>query len=312
MIKKTFYLLMSLVTIATMVSCDSKKSEIKDLTKQFVTALNEQDRVTVYDMYPSAKTLMELIPEGLDIKKLKVALDDSTGNYIATLNDETGQRLIFKVDSTGAYKIENTYGVLKFDSINREFALKTGIPVKSILDREFADLLNEDSMFMNYLTYKYFNEIHGNLSKESGYWSWGRQAGVFYMNIFQTIKNNGDITVKGEDYNVEFRLSDYGKSSVSTIKVVPGVDLAPGEIYEFMTNAPAFYNAALNKTLLVDIVIKFKNMTKQAMMLKYAKLTGEEYQDYLQSQKEMDESENDQSNEDGELTDDFDSLPDED
>ena len=294
-----------------MISCDSKKSEIKNLTKQFVTALNEQDRITIYDMYPSAKSLMKLIPERLDIKNVKIALDDSTGIYIATLNAETGQRLMFKADSTGVYKIEDTYGVLKFDSINHEFALKTGIPVKSISDREFADLMNEDSMFMGNLTYKYFNEIHGNLSKESCYWNWGRQSGTFYLHIFQTIKNKGDIPVKGEDYNVEFRLSDYGETNVSTTKVVPGVDLAPGEIYEFMTDAPAFYNAAQGKTLLLDVVIKFKNMTNQAMMLKYAKLTGEEYQNYLQTLKK-EESENTPSDEDGELPEDFDSLPDED
>ena len=254
---------------------------------------------------------MKLIPERLDIKNVKIALDDSTGIYIATLNAETGQRLMFKADSTGVYKIEDTYGVLKFDSINHEFALKTGIPVKSISDREFADLMNEDSMFMGNLTYKYFNEIHGNLSKESCYWNWGRQSGTFYLHIFQTIKNKGDIPVKGEDYNVEFRLSDYGETNVSTTKVVPGVDLAPGEIYEFMTDAPAFYNAAQGKTLLLDVVIKFKNMTNQAMMLKYAKLTGEEYQNYLQTLKK-EESENTPSDEDGELPEDFDSLPDED
>lgn len=309
--KRTINFLVCLVTITTMISCDSKKSEIKNLTKQFVTALNEQDRITIYDMYPSAKSLMKLIPERLDIKNVKIALDDSTGIYIATLNAETGQRLMFKADSTGVYKIEDTYGVLKFDSINHEFALKTGIPVKSISDREFADLMNEDSMFMGNLTYKYFNEIHGNLSKESCYWNWGRQSGTFYLHIFQTIKNKGDIPVKGEDYNVEFRLSDYGETNVSTTKVVPGVDLAPSEIYEFMTDAPAFYNAAQGKTLLLDVVIKFKNMTNQAMMLKYAKLTGEEYQNYLQTLKK-EESENTPSDEDGELPEDFDSLPDED
>ncbi|MBP5514172.1 MAG: hypothetical protein J6Y04_05310 [Bacteroidaceae bacterium] len=310
--KKAFYLFVSLATIATMISCDSKKNEIKNLTMQFVSALNEQDRVTVYDMFPSAKSLMELIPEGLDIKKLKITIDDSTGNYIATLNDKTGQRLVFKTDSTGAYKIEDTYGVLNFDSIIREFAIKTGIPIKDISDRKFAELMNEDSMFMSNLTLKHFDELHGNLSKVSGYWNWGHQAGAYYLHIFQTIKNNGDIPVKGEDYNVEFRLADYGANGVSTTKVIPGVDLAPGETIELTTDAPAFYKAANNKTLMADVVIKFKNMSTQALMLKYAKLTGEEYKEYLQTLKEYEEAIENLSDEDGELPDDFDSLPDED
>ena len=301
-----------MATIATMISCDSKKNEIENLTMQFVSALNEQDRVTVYDMFPSAKSLMELIPEGLDIKKLKITIDDSTGNYIATLNDKTGQRLVFKTDSTGAYKIEDTYGVLNFDSIIREFAIKTGIPIKDISDRKFAELMNEDSMFMSNLTLKHFDELHGNLSKVSGYWNWGHQAGAYYLHIFQTIKNNGDIPVKGKDYNVEFRLADYGANGVSTTKVIPGVDLAPGETIELTTDAPAFYKAANNKTLMADVVIKFKNMSTQALMLKYAKLTGEEYKEYLQTLKEYEEAIENLSDEDGELPDDFDSLPDED
>lgn len=309
--KFSFSLLLAIAMVATLISCDSKKNEIKNLAKQFVTALNEQDRVTVYEMFPAAKSLMELLPESLDVNRIKIALDDSTGNYIATLNAETEQRLIFQTDSTGVYKIADTYGVLGFDSINREFALKTGIPIKNISDRKFAELMNEDSLFMSSLIYKHFDEMHGNLSKVSGYWSWGRQAGAFYLNVFQTIKNNGDIPVKGEDYNVEFRLADYRENGVSTTKVIPGVDLAPGETIEMTTDAPAFYNAAYNKTLMVDVVIKFKNMSPQALMLKYAKLTGEEYQEYLKTlnlEKAIDNLPED----DGELPDDFDSLPDED
>ncbi len=310
--KFSFLLILALATIVTIVSCDSKKSEIKNQAKQFIAALNEQDRVTVYEMFPAAKSLMELLPESLEAKNIKIALDDSTGNYIATLNEETGQRLIFKADSAGVYKIEDTYGVLGFDSISREFALKTGIPIKSISDREFAELMNEDSLFMSTLTMKHFDEIHGNLSKETGYWNWGYQSGAYYLHVFQTIKNKGDIPVKGEDYNVEFRLADNGTSGVRTTKVIPGVDLAPGEIVEMTTDAPAFFKSAQSKTLMVDVVIKFKNMNTKALMLKYAKLTGEEYNKHLEMLKEFKETIENLPDDGGELPDDFDSLPDED
>lgn len=310
--KTTVLFFLSLATLVVMISCDSKKQEIKDLAKKFVTALNEQDRVSVYNLFPAAKSLMELLPESLDAKSFKVALEDSTGNYVAMLNAETQQRLIFKPDSTGTFRIDDTYGVLSFDSISREFAIRTGIPIKDISDRKFAELMNEDSMFMSNLTLKHFDELHGNLSKVSGYWNWGHQAGAYYLHIFQTIKNNGDIPVKGEDYNVEFRLSDYGANGVSTTKVIPGVDLAPGETIELTTDAPAFYKAANNKTLMVDVVIKFKNMSTQALMLKYAKLTGEEYQEYLQYLKDLKDAIEKPSSEEGELPEDFDTLPDED
>lgn len=309
--KKFVCLLIGVAAIASMLSCDSKKSEIKNLTKQFVTALNEQDRVTVYEMYPASKSLMGLLPEKLEIKGVKVASDGSTGIYTASFNAEKNQQLVFKADSAGLYKIDDSFGVMTFDSITREFAIKAGVPMKTMSDKDFAALMNEDSLFMAHLTHKYFNEIHGNLSMETGYWNWGQQAGVYYMRAIQTIKNRGDVPVKGEDYNVEFRLSDW-KNGITTTKVIPGVDLAPGEITEITTDAPAFYKAAVNKTLYIDVVIKFKNMTTQGMMLKYAKLTGEEYQGFLELQKKDSEAANGPSEEDGELPEDYDSLPDED
>lgn len=293
-------------------SCDSKKSEIKEIAKRFVTALNEQDRITVYEIYPAAKQLMDLLPESIETKGIKVSVDDSTGIYTVILNSERDQRIVFKTDSIGSFKIEDSYGILQFDSISREFAVRAGIPIKQFSDRMFAEIMNEDSLFMSTINLKYFNELHGNLVKETGYWSWGRESGNVYMKVFQTIKNRGNVAIKGDDYNIEFRLSD-NLSGVTTTKVAPGIDLAPGEIYEFVVNAPAFYNAAYRKNMYSDIVIRFKNMSKAAMLLKYAKLTGEEYQEYLKMLKEIEESRNNPSEEESsELPDDFDSLPDED
>lgn len=309
----SFIFLLAMATIVTLVSCDSKKSEVKSLAKQFVTALNEKDRPTVYEMYPAAKQLMDFLPENLETSGMKVEVDDSTGVYTVTLNSEREQRIAFIADSLGKFKIKDSYGVLVFDSIGREFAVRAGIPVKQMSDREYADIMNEDSMFMSNLNMKFFDEIHGNLVKQTAYWHYGRESGNWFMRVFQTIKNKGDVTVKGEDYNIEFKLTDT-KDWVSTTKDVPGVDLAPGETHEFMTDAPAFYNAADNKRLMIDIIIRFKNMSMPAMLLKYAKLTGEEYQEYLQTLKELEEIRKNgpKVDEDAELPDDFDSLPDED
>ena len=309
--KKFVCIFMAAAMIGVLTSCDSKKSEVKDLTKKFIESINQQDRVTVYDMYPNSKALMGLLPEKLDAPSIKVTADDSTGNYVATFNAETGQRLVFKTDSAGAFKITDSYGVLKMDSINREFAIKTGIPLQETSDLKFADLMNEDSLFMSLLTIAHFEELQGNLVRERGYWTWGRNAGGYYLNIFQTITNNGETPVKGEDYNVEFRLADLGGNGIKTTKVVPGVDLAPSETTELMTSATPFYNAAINRTLQVDVIIKFKNMTTQAMMLKYGKFTGEEYHEYLQTLKEIEESNRNSSKEEGEIPVDTDSIPDE-
>ena len=312
--KKLFYLFIAVAMIGALASCDEKKSEVKDLAKKFVTALNEQDRLTVYDLYPASKQLLELLPESLETKGMSVEVDDSTGIYTVTFNSKLEQRLIFKADSTGAFKIEDSYGVLKFDSISREFAVKVGIPVKQFTDCQFADIIDENGLFMGSLEYKYFNELHGNLRKQTSYYAWGYENGKWYARIFQTIKNEGDLPVKGEDYNIEFHIQG-GK--ISTTKDIPGVDLAPHEIHEFMIDEPTFYNAMNNRSISFENVIRFKNMTKPAMLMKYAKLTGEEYQNYLKEMEEAEERarkiENGTIDEDEpDLPDDFDSLPDED
>ena len=50
----------SIITIALMAvlglsSCDSNMSTVEDLTNQFVTALQNNDVATIYDLYPDAK-----------------------------------------------------------------------------------------------------------------------------------------------------------------------------------------------------------------------------------------------------------------
>ena len=286
--KKVFYLFLSVAMMVALTSCDEKKSEVKDLTKKFVKALNDHDRLTVYDMYPASKQLLDLLPENLETKGMSVEVDDSTGLYTVTFNSELEQRLVFKADSTGAFKIEDSYGVLKFDSISRAFAVKVGIPVKQFTDCEFADIMDEYGLFMGNLERKYFNELHGNLTKENCYWHWGRESGRTFARVFQTIKNGGKLPVKGEDYNIEFHISGY-HSGVSTTKDILGVDLAPSEIHEFMIDEPQFYNDMNARSFGIEIVIRFKNMTKPAMLLKYAELTGEEYQNYLKAMEEAEE-----------------------
>ncbi len=301
--KRTFYLLCSVALIATMTSCDTKKSEVKSFTQKFITAINEKDRLAVYDMYPACKNFVELIPEALDGTKIKVDADKKTNTYVVRINPETDQRIIVKPSLKGILQIDDSYGVLKGDSLERELALRVGVPVKELSDRKFAAIMHKDSLFWSYLEYIYNDELHGNLSKESCYWSWGREAGVYYMRIFQTIKNKGNVFVSGDNYNVEFKLSDYSRNGINTTKDVPGVDLAPGESHEFMVNAPAFYEAANKKTLHTDIIIRFKKMSKAEMILKYGTLTGEEYNNYLKELEKPVEAE---------LPDDHEELPDED
>jgi len=266
--------------MAVMISCDSKKSEVKSFTQKFITAINEKDRLAVYDMYPACKNFVELIPEALDGTKIKVDADKKTNTYVVRINPKTDQRIIVKPSFKGILQIDDSYGVLKGDSIEKELALRVGVPVKQLSDRKFAEIMHKDSTFWQFLDVRFFDALHGNISHESGYLSLGREAGAYYMRYFKTLRNNGNVVVDGDNYNVEFNLYDSSRNGIHTTKIVPGVDLAPGESHEFMVNAPAFYEAANNNTLHGDVIIRFKNMSKAEMILKYGTLTGEEYGAY--------------------------------
>ena len=48
-------------------SCDSNKSAVEDLTNQFIAAVKEGDKATVYDMYPAAKQYQDLLlPDSIE------------------------------------------------------------------------------------------------------------------------------------------------------------------------------------------------------------------------------------------------------
>lgn len=273
-----------------MISCDSKKSEVKAFTQKFITSINEKNRLAVYDMYPASKNLSELIPDSLDGTKIKVDIDKKTNTYIVHLN-QAEQRIVVKPSHKGILQIDDSYGVLKSDSSEKELALRAGVPVSQLSDRKYAGIMHKDSTFWKILENHFYDVLHGNLSQESGYLSWGKEAGSYYMRFYKIIKNEGNVEVNGDNYNVEFRLAFYSGNGINTTKVVPGVDLAPGESHEFMVNAPEFYVAANNKTLNGDVIIRFKNMSNAEMILKYCTLTGEEYNIYLKALEKVAEEE---------------------
>jgi len=130
--KTCIFILFSVCTIFVMGSCDSNKGKVKELTEQFVVFYNDGDKASVYDIFPSIKSHENLFMGGtLDPEDdIVVEKDDSTGNYIATINEQKQQRLVFAVDSVGSIQIVDAFGVFHLDSISNELALKTGVPSK--------------------------------------------------------------------------------------------------------------------------------------------------------------------------------------
>lgn len=112
-------------------ACDSNKGKVEELANQFVAVYNDGDKAAIYELLPTIKTCENLSVSGnIGGNDISVVKEDSTGNYIATINEQKQQRLVFAVDSVGGVQMVDAYGVFRLDSIANELALKTGVPVK--------------------------------------------------------------------------------------------------------------------------------------------------------------------------------------
>ena len=82
----------NIITIALMAilglsSCDSNKSTIEDLTNQFIAAVKEGDKATVYDIYPAAKQCQDLLlPDSIEKGDIDIQKNEKDSSYIVSIN----------------------------------------------------------------------------------------------------------------------------------------------------------------------------------------------------------------------------------
>ena len=278
--KNCTFILFSVCTIFVMGSCDSNKGKVKELTEQFVVFYNDGDKASVYDIFPSIKTYENLHMEGsLDSgDDIVVEKDDSTGNYIATINEQKQQRLVFAVDSVGSIQMVDAFGVFHLDSISNELALKTGVPMKKLSDVTIAQLMNPESDFINDL--KCMNN-NTNLWANSGVYSWGRNSNGYYTSMNFTVTNMSSQTISGKDYFIVVSPKQVSTGAIYNSKTIDGVDLAPSEVREFNVAEPSLYRIASDRDLAYSVEVKYRTESILSFLLNYGKFNGNEYNDYM-------------------------------
>ena len=276
----SFSMLIFALCAIALCSCDSNKGKVKELATQFVTAYNEGDKATIYDLFPIIKTYESLsmngsIGQGDDIS---VEKNDSTDSYIATINVQKQQRLVFAIDSLGTIKLIDTYGVFRLDSISNEVALKAGVPVKKMSDIELAKLMNSQSDFISDL--KLMKEVNFLWVNYGGY-SWSRTSSGFNVTMTFTIRNSSSNTVSGKDYYVIVSPQQKSTSRAFSTKTIDGVDLAPNEMREFNAIEPSLYNYASERDLSYTVEVKYRTESILSFLLNYSKFEGNEYEDFM-------------------------------
>ncbi len=277
--KLIVFCLISLLFV--LVSCDRNKGKCEDIAKQFVMAFNEGDKATIFEVFPDFKKYDNLQMSGTigENGEVHVEKDDSTGLYIATINEVKKQRLVLSVDSTGTITIIDTYGVFRLDSISNEIALKTGVPVKKLSDVEMAKLMNSESDFI----YKLQKEIGtSQLIAFYGAYSWGgfpgRGKGV---EMRFTVSNTSSQTVNGKDYYLLVTPKQLSTGRSFPQKTIDGQDIAPDEVREFTSFDGALFNYANNRDFTYTVEVKFRTESLLDYIHKYATFKGDEYEDYL-------------------------------
>ena len=265
------------ILCAGMVSCDANKSKVTDVAKEFMQALANNDKVTMYELYPSTRVYTNLVPiKGMADANIKVEVENDS-IYIANL--DTKKKLLMKISADGQISIIDSYNVLLLDSVSYELAAKTGVPANQLSDMTKGQLFLDHSDYMDLLADAYPLAMNGNLYEHNVRYSW--HGGIYPSVQFDTpVTNGGKSNVKGTDYSME--IAYFRKDTKERIgtSVEEGVDLASDETYVFTTWKSELYNYAFEYNLYCTISFHFKNMSQAAILAKYGTFSGEEYQIY--------------------------------
>ena len=237
--------------------CDANKGKVKELANQFIAVYNDGDKAAVYDLLPAAKACENLLISGSigQADGINVEKDNSTGNYIATINELKQQRLVFTVDSVGGIQMIDTYGVFRLDSISNEIALKAGVPVKKLSDIEIGKLMDSEGDFISDLKQ---NKQTNFLWANYGGYSWIRNYSGVNVTMSFTVSNSSSQTVSGKDYYIVVSPSAESTGRAFPTKTIDGVDIAPNEEREFTVNEPSLYNYAKERDLSYTVDIKYR------------------------------------------------------
>lgn len=274
---KTPLNVLSLFLIAfCLVSCDTDKARVADAAKRFVQAAINNDKATIYELYPEIREYPNLhIANDLTDKNISVEITDST-TYIVNLNER--MKLVMEVSDSSTIKIIDSFNVFLLDSLYNELAVKTGMPTTLFSDLSNGRFLHNNA-YVPYLQDNFSGAMTGHLYDHDARILWGRKSYHEYVNLEIPVSNGGETMVKGEDYSVEIRY--YTKSTQKCVgtSVEKGVDLAPGETFVFIFTQDGLYNYADNGNLIYDLDFHFK-LSWVEMLVKYGNFSGREFNNY--------------------------------
>lgn len=279
----TVRIVLLLMCCITMISCDSNKSKIEEKAKQFTEALKTKDVATIYDMYPDSKLANHMtLTTNVAPADMEVVKDEATSLYTANFKNARDQKLIFKVTGKDTYQIIDSYGFFDIEPLYSDLAVKSGVPLKKLSDQKLKELFKDGGPFLTFIKNKYGGLTDINLTFYDGIWK--SMNNWMNLQIEHNVRNDGDFPVKGSDYDVVFNFYDTDGVAPQSSKTMDGVDLAPGESFTYSFTLDGYSRVAYNHTLAWTVYFNQKGGGTMKDLMKKAKFTGQEYNEFLQKQ----------------------------
>lgn len=257
--------------IAIFTSCDKNISKIKEIAENFATSVNNNDKISAYDIYPHCRTYNHMnLADSMCTEDIDVEFNKEDSTYLAKYSDN--QYLVFKVNGENA-EIIDSYGILSIDSVCYELAAQLGVPVKEKSDLYNAKLFNkDDSRFLNWLEDEYKNATNGNLEFSKGtYTTWAEG----WIIVNQKITNKGRKLISGNEYAIEFSFESKHNENQKAFHIEQGVNLLPGESHVFSFYQALSWDVKWNKKVILKVPTPFE------ALLKYGEFKGNEYERFL-------------------------------
>ena len=268
--KKLFYSLSAFVALGFCTSCDANKGKVADLAEKFIQAIEENDKIQLYEIYPNVRQ-MEVVefPKSVG-DDIDVEFDETDSVYIAKFNDK--QSLIVKKYGEDKFQIIDSYQVFKLDSLTYELAAKVGAPVKSKSDLWNAKYFDDDSHFIDWLG----SNSGKIISTDNGrYWDSGR--------IEERVTNHSKYSFGWDEYSIQYEFKNRKTGEIVGTHTETGSPLAPGESYteSFKKEGLAYYARRTLLTWGSGGKIVFKEKYQAHAYAKFGEYKGDEYSRHI-------------------------------
>lgn len=267
----------------------SPENEVRAFGKNFIEKLSANQLDSLKAVYPdivNADSIATIQSDTIIVVKT------APGQYDMTLAE--GVTLKVSRENDGNVSVAESKGLFAFPTDKVDIAKKTGMWNDSLNDGRLSERMKDEDFFKwyeNYLDMKSAPNLSMEVGKKKVNKKWGPGdydgQDELLTQEEQEVKviNNSSEPVSGKDYVISYGISKNTsmdpdiKSSKSTLKTKPGVDIQP--------NGTATITLYTDYTMwdfkIVDPKIKLKK-NNDSHVKKYQP-TGNEYQEYLNSKK---------------------------